>query len=301
MDEKLALPKNDEIRSAVDDQRQKLDGYMHNVINDKSLAPDDVRSRVRAANPAMDDLVQGLLDGTTELTPTASAKPSMQLATRIAHAIDPDWTRSAQKRKDQREMDARRAEIAPLRGDLLVQEKMRSSIRDTVVKNVRDMDYLVQLARRLKDRGLETEIPIVDSAIRQGRRRVTGDPDVAAFDAQLRNVRTDVGRILGAGASGTSSVYPQSVYKEMQKFFDEGVSVPQLQAIVGVIKRDYSNKLQPITDEVNALHGRIAQITGTQPPAPVSDADIAKELAADETQVINGKTYYKRNGRWYDE
>jgi hypothetical protein len=301
MDGKPALPKDDAIRGAVEGQRERLDDYMHSLINDKGLKGDEVLARARAANPAMGDLVQGLLDGTTELTPTASAKPSMQIATQIARRIDPDFTRTAQKKKDQREMDARRAEIAPLRQALGQQEKMRSNIRDTVVKNVRDMDYLVRLARRLRERGLETQIPIVDDIVRRGRRTVTGDPDVAAFDAQLRNVRTDVGRILSTGSSGTGAVYPVSVQKEMREFFAGGISVPQLEATIAVIKRDYNNKLGPISDEINSLNGRIAQISGTQPPAPISDADIARELSAEETRKIGDKTYYRRNGKWYDE
>lgn len=295
------LPKNEEIRSAVADQREKLNNYMHNLVNDKSLTPDQVMARARAANPAMGDLVDDLLNGRTVLTATASAKPSMQIAAALAGRMDADWTTTAQKKKDQRELDARRAAVRPLSNTLGVQEKMRSNIRDTVVKNVRDMDYLLQLARRLKQKGLETQIPIIDGAIREGRRLVSGDPDVAAFDAQLRNVRTDVGRILSTGSSGTGAVYPVSVQKEMREFFDKGITVPQLEATIGVIKRDYSNKLRPITDEINALNGQIAQISKTQPPPPVSDDDIAKELSADETQVIKGKTYYKRNGRWYDE
>jgi hypothetical protein len=296
-----ALPKDDAIKSAVANQREKLNDYMHNLVNDKSLTPDEVMARARAANPAMGDLVEDLLNGRTVLTATASAKPSMQIAAALAGRMDPDWTTTAQKKKDQRELDARRASIRPLSNTLGVQEKMRSNIRDTVVKNVRDMDYLLQLARRLKQKGLETQIPIIDGAIREGRRLVSGDPDVAAFDAQLRNVRTDVGRILSTGSSGTGAVYPVSVQKEMREFFDKGITVPQLEATIGVIKRDYSNKLRPITDEINALNGQIAQISKTQPPPPVSDDDIARELSADETQTIKGKTYYKRNGRWYDE
>jgi hypothetical protein len=296
-----ALPKNDEIKSAVAGQREKLDDYMHHLVDDKSLTNDEVRARIRAANPAMDDEVQNLLDGRTVLTATASAKQSMQIAAALAGRLDPDWTTTAQKKKDQRELDARRAEIRPLSNTLGVQEKMRSNIRDTVVKNVRDMDYLLQLARRLKEKGLETQIPIIDGAIREGRRLVSGDPDVAAFDAQLRNVRTDVGRILSTGSSGTGAVYPVSVQKEMREFFDKGITVPQLEATIGVIKRDYSNKLRPITDEINSLNGEIARLSGTKPPELVSDDDIARELNADETQTIKGKTYYKRNGKWYDE
>jgi hypothetical protein len=301
MDEKPTLPKNDEVRSAVDDQRQKLDEYMHNLIADKSLTPDQVMARARAANPAMGDLVQGLRDGTTELTPTASAKPSMQIATQLARRMDPDFTRSAQKKKDQREMDARRAEIAPLRQALGQQEKMRSSLRGVIGKNVGDMNYLLRLADVLKQKGLETQIPIINRAILNGAVSFRGDPDVAAYFAQLRLVRTDAGRILSTGASGTGAVYPVSAQKEMKEFFDSGTTVQQLKAMTGVLKRDYSLKLGPISDEVNALNGRIAQISGTQPPPPVSDADMTKVLNADETRVIGNKTYYKRDGEWYDE
>jgi hypothetical protein len=71
--------------------------------------------------------------------------------------------------------------------------------------------------------------------------------------------------------------------------------------MTGVLKRDYGLKLAPISDEINSLNGRIAQVSGTQPPAPISDADITRVLTSDDTKAINGRIYYKRNGKWYDE
>jgi hypothetical protein len=298
---KPALPKNDRIKGAVDRQAQALNDYMSNVANDKSLTPDDIHARVRAANPEMDDLVQDLMNGTTELTPKDSDKPFNRIAAQIAHSIDPDWTRNAQKIKEQRDHEARQATILPIRQALGQQEKLRDSILDVVPKNVGDMNILLGLAKRLRDKGYETQIPILNRYLLEGRKNIAGDPDVQAYYAQLDLVRADVGRVLSTGAAGTGAVYPVSAQQEMRKFFDAGINVEQLEATINTIKRDYAVKLWPITSVINDENGRIAQIEGTKPPEAVSDAKFNKIMEADEFKYINGKIYYKREGEWHDD
>ena len=96
-------------------------------------------------------------------------------------------------------------------------------------------------------------------------------------------------------------MYPVSAQKEMHEFLNSGLNVPQLRGVVGVIKRDYLNKLGPITDEINMLAGRIADIEGVKAPEPLHDEDQRRLMEADEVKIINGKTYYFRNGAWHDD
>lgn len=301
MGEKPALPTDPKVVGAVDAHRAKLDDYMQNLIGDQKLTPDEIKARIRAVNPALGNTVQELLDGVIEPTSTASIRPEIRLAAGLAHRIDPNWMRNSQKVKSQKDMEARKAEVGALRTDLGQVEKNRSMLRSVIVKNVSDMHYLLKLADKLKQRGLDSQIPIINNMIRRGDQELTGDPDLAAFFAQLRTVRSDSGRIMSTGSSGTGAVYPVSAQKEAEKFFPPGVTYGQLEAITKVLKRDYSNKLQPITDEVNQLHGRINERLGTQPPAPASDADIERALTAEDVRVVGGKTYYLRNGKWHDD
>ncbi|PWT76106.1 MAG: hypothetical protein C5B60_04505, partial [Chloroflexi bacterium] len=254
--EKPTLPKDPAIRDAVGGQRAKLDEYMNNLINDATITPDQVKARASAANPAIGNLVNGLLDGSIELTKQDSDKPQNRLAAALAKRIDSNYERTGKEKQDKREIEGRKFQVRPLQRALGQQYALRANLNDILGKNIYDMNLLLNLADKLKDKGLETEIPIIDRWVREGRRMVGGDPDVQKFYAQLTQVRTDVGRVFSTGSAGTGAVYPVSAQKEMREFLDTGLNVEQLRATVAVIKSDYKNKLAPITTQINELSGR---------------------------------------------
>ena len=302
MGEKIGdiTPKNDAVRGAVEKQKGALDNYMHGLVDpNNGLTPDQVKARARAANPAMGDYVQNLLDGNIQLTPAASAKQSLGIS--LAKRIDPNWERTAQIKRDQREREDRVAQVAPIRQTLGQQEKLRSNLRDVLGKNINDMNYLLLLAKKLRDKGYETDIPAIDRHLIEAQRLWAGDPDAQAFDAQLRNVRTDIGRVFSSGAAGTGAVYPVSTQKEMREFLQPGLTLAQLERTIQVVKQDYANKLSKVTDEVNLGHNRIAQILGGKAPEPLSDDDTMRQITADQTVIRNGKFYYFYNGKWHDD
>lgn len=301
MGEKPNLPKGDDlIKGAVDKQKYALDNYMRSIANNKTMTPDQKMAAIRAANPGIADTVENLRNGRTELTAQASDKPKNQLAETILGGMDPDWSRTAKKQRDQRQHLADQAEVAGVRSSLGIQEKLHSNMHDVLLKNAQDMEYMVRLAKVLKDHGKIGAIPAANEWLLKGEEQISGDPEVAAYQLQLRNVRSDIGKILvnsGAGA-GTIAVATQH---EMEKLLPSGATPEQLQAQARVLKRDYANKLTPIADEINSLNGRIAQITKTAPPPGINDAELVKDITADEVRVLNGKKYWLREGKWYDE
>jgi hypothetical protein len=296
MGNKTFIPKNTTVQGAVQKQLDALNKYMSDVADDKSLNPDQIHALVRAANPQMDDLVSNMLDGGGELT-NKDAK-TMAIAGRIAHAIDKDYTQHGQRRREMRDFAYRQAETRPITADLGNKERQRSTLRGYIGKNAADMEQLVQLAQRLKDRGLESQIPMLNDLFRKGVTKFEGDPDMAMFYAQLMTVRYDSGRIFASSASGTGNVAVHT-QKESEHLWDTGLTTNQLKGVVAMMKKDYGNILQPITDEVNQLHERLAKVWDKQPDPPVSDEDISNVLTATETRLINGRLYYKKDGEWY--
>ena len=293
------LPKNDVIRDAVNKQKAALDTYMRGLIADKSLSNDEVEARMHAANPAMGDFVDNLLDGRTQLTKTGSVKEA--LASALAGRLDKNWEINAATKRDRLEYQAKRDEIQPIRSAAITQERQRNNLRNTVVKNVSDMTTLMRLAEALRARGLDSQIPIINSVTRTGAKYVTADPVLAAFASQLLIVQFDAGRIMSASASGMGQV-SVNTQKEVERLFPEGVTYSQLVAITSTLRRDYGNKLEPVTSQLNDMYDRIDRINGVRTGrVPLSDADIEKALDADETRTIGGKTYYKRGGTWYDD
>ena len=290
------------IVDAVNKQKAALDNYMHALARpDNGLTGDQVMERARAANPAMGDYVQNLLDGAGELTPAQSGKQTQSLAASLAKRIDPTWNLQKRKEEREREKEARMAQIRSLATPLSRMELNRENLRAQIGKNVGDMNYLLTLAQKLEDRGLMTDVPRLYRALLELRRLYGGDPDVQAFETQLGLVQADVGRILYAGASGTGAVYPVSAQKEMRDLIKLGLNFKQVKAVVNTIKQDYSNRLGPMSGEINKTRKRIADLTGTPTPAPLSDEDVNRQINAEATVLRNGKFFFFYDGAWHDD
>jgi hypothetical protein len=300
MGEKPFIPKDPAIQTAAEQYTENLRAYMNHLADaDNGMTPAQVKAEIKAANPSMATTVEDLMQG-HDVGVVAGSKPTMIMATALARRLDKNYDENARRLRDQRLMQSRQAQARPLAADLTTLERQHSQIAIYVPKNVHDMANLQQIADRLKARGLENQIPMLNRLYRQGLREFSGDPDLSAYMAQLVTVRGDSGRIMSASASGTGlvSVHTQ---QEAEKLWDSALTADQLRGVITTMKRDYSNRIGPVTEQLNNVHGRLAEVYHDTAPKAVDDSAIESALTADDVRTLGGKTYYLRNGHWFDE
>jgi hypothetical protein len=273
---KPALPKTAAAEQAVNARKAELDKYMRGLTDPNSaVPPDQILPLVRRANPRMADEVQNLLDGAGATAAEAGKDPALQIAMNLAKKIDPNYTRTAELRKEQAAQMGQRAEISVLRNDLTKQMQIYSRFRETLGKNIQDMDYLLELAKNMQKNGIETGSPVIDRWIRAGRQDIAGDPEVSNFNTQLELFRSDAGQLLRSNqGSGVYTVYAQ---REMEKLLQPGINKAQLEGTVNLFKRDYEFRMKPIVKEINRLNAEMAKIAGIKPPSPMSE-DIFSDI-----------------------
>lgn len=261
------VPRGTRAERAVINYKNALDAYMTKVLNDPRITGDQVDAAVRAANPAMADLVKGILSG--GITPTASESgkdPAIRMAENLATKINPNHTRDAPLREGQRKIAEERSKLSTYRGDIDRMRKDLSGLRRIIPRNVADMDYLIGLAEKTNKSG----VPVLQRWINAGKKDILGDEDVTKFNTQLKEFQRDAGAILttlGGAGSGVYTVYAQ---RNMAEFVDGGQTPGQFRAMGEVLKRDYENLLVPTISELNRIQEQ-AYGTGNYKPESADD------------------------------
>jgi hypothetical protein len=283
MGEKINIPKTAAAEAAVNKRKAELDKYMRDLTDPKStVPPEQILDKVREANPRMADEVDNLINGNSRPTDTESVKEPFSTAIRLAKKIDPNYQRNAELRKEQEKQKLQMAQASAVRNDLSRQKIQYSTIAETIGKNTKDMEYLLELANNKTLNGKETGSPVIDRWIRAGRQNVLGDPEVTRFNIQFRLFQSDVGQII-TRAGGTTGVYTVYGQREMQDVLSPGMNKGQLEAAIGAFRRDYANRMLPIIDQINTLNAELANIYGRPdmipPPLDASKDPLLTGLA----------------------
>jgi hypothetical protein len=242
------VPDTPAAHAAVANFKQQLDDYMQGITGDANIASDQVMPMVRAANPAMADLTQGILDHTITPTAAESAKdPGVRMAENLARKINPNHTRDAAQRDATRERQDNQARLATLRPDVVKLQQTVSTLRQVIPRNVQDMNVLINLASKVN----RTGVPVVQRWINAGRQAIEGDEDVTRFATQIESFQRDVGQLTRTfGGQGAFTVHAQ---RAMEGFVSPGSTPGQLRAMADVLKRDYENILVPAVSEINRV------------------------------------------------
>ena len=193
--------------------------------------------------------------------------------------------------------DLRDPEIVADRGSLATMQKNMDGITAYSNFTAKNGDKLLELAAKVDGTG----VPVIDRWVRAGRREIAGDPDVSAFQFQLRSFTNEVGRIL-TNANITGQLTNQA-RSEAGEFLNSGATTEQLERVFDTFKTDVDNRSSELAAGVADIKERIAarrqQLSNTpggqapaasptKTPAPLSsggatggDADfIAKAKAA---------------------
>jgi hypothetical protein len=89
--------------------------------------------------------------------------------------------------------------------------------------------------------------------------------------------------------------------REAEDMILQGKRMPRETFIANMTKSIYGNEFIDDADKANKMQEAIKFYDSTIPQRGGEKKPAAEAPAATETKVINGVTYYKRNGKWYDK
>lgn len=149
-----------------------------------------------------------------------------------------------------------------------------TSFSNTAIKNG---DVLVKMAKEVDATG----VPLIERWIRAGR-QATGDPKVAAFNAQMRVYIPEVAKILSN--PNLTGQLTDTARKEIESVVSGGASAEQILAIHNTLKTDFANRENSIKEQISEIKKRMGEKKG-------GAQEGAKATVGAPTQIKNADEY----------
>lgn len=157
------------------------------------------------------------------------------------------------------------ADVKANRSALLQAQKQYTStvgFEDTFQRNVKEV-------LRLAPQGVGGSAPIFNRWIQSGRKNVSGDPAVSAFNVAVNTAANEYAK-LASGASG-GAVTSDSARHEAMEILNNAQTLPQLQASIKQMQIDGHNRVVALDTQIKRLRGNISGAGGgSRPAAPAA-------------------------------
>ena len=149
--------------------------------------------------------------------------------------------------------------------------KTKNSIEQFENTAIKNGDALVQLAQKVD----QTGIPVVERWLRAGK-QATGNPDVAAFNAQMQLYKAEVAKILtNPNLTGVLTDYSQ---QEITRALQPGASFQQIATVHNLLKQDFQRRSSAIDEQISKVMDSFQQKPSKAPAAPAQSSDDKQRL-----------------------
>lgn len=130
------------------------------------------------------------------------------------------------------------------------------------------------IALELSGKVDRTGVPLANKWINAGKRSITGDSDLSAFDASVKAVSNEYAKIISGSMGNTATA--EGEIKKIEGLLNAAQTPEQLASVINLMKRETHNRMQGFEDEKTTLRSTMT----TKKPAPSGvPADIAAILA----------------------
>ena len=158
--------------------------------------------------------------------------------------------------------------------DLVKRESQVSAFEKTFVSNT-------QLVESLSDRSDRTGVPLVNRWLNAGKRSITGDTDLVAFDAALKGAVNEYTKIV-SGSMGNAAM-AESEVKKIESLLSAAQTPEQVKSVLNTMRTETQNRMKGFSDQkvelmnnFRAVGQRSADKTGGMPDMSAIDAEIAR-------------------------
>lgn len=181
------------------------------------------------------------------------------------------------------------ADVRANRSALLQAQKQYTAtvgFEDTLQRNVKEV-------LRLAPQGVGGSAPIFNRWIQAGRKSISGDPAVSAFNVAINTAANEYAK-LASGASG-GAVTSDSARHEAMEILNNAQTLPQLQAAIRQMQIDGHNRVLALDTQIKRLRGNISGAGVSGKPVPVmTPAQVAKAPSGTVFRTTDGRTMRKR-------
>lgn len=130
------------------------------------------------------------------------------------------------------------------------------SQRGQVMSFARTAELNIDNALRLAEGIPDSEIPIINAALRAGAKNITGDPKTAAFYAALMTGTSEYAKVVSSATGGGQT--SDASRRETADILSKASTVAQLREIVSqVIRPDLANRKQGYDEQIQSIQTEI--------------------------------------------
>ena len=126
----------------------------------------------------------------------------------------------------------------------------------------RNFNMNADLALGLSKQASIDGVPIVSKWIQAGKRSVSGDPTVSAYDVALKATTNEYAKII-SGSMGNTAMAEGEI-KKVEQLLNAAQTPDQVNAVISFMKQETQNRMKGFDDEKTSLRG---SMTG-KPAAP---------------------------------
>lgn len=110
-----------------------------------------------------------------------------------------------------------------------------------------------------------TGVPIVNKWINAGKRSVSGDADLSAFDASLKATVNEYAKIVSGATGGAGAA--QGEIAKVEGLLNAAQTTGQVSAVLNLMRKETQNRMAAFDDEKSQLTGSMVH-PGSRPAAP---------------------------------
>jgi len=98
-----------------------------------------------------------------------------------------------------------------------------------------------------------TGMPIANKWIQAGKRAVSGDPELSAYDANIKATANEYAKIV-SGSMGNAALAEGEI-KKVESLLNAAQTPKQVEAVITMMKRETANRMKGFDEEKKALRG----------------------------------------------
>jgi hypothetical protein len=153
---------------------------------------------------------------------------------------------------------------------LQTQQTMVGAFEKNFTKNA-------DMAEQLSGAVDRTGIPLVNKWVNAGKRAVTGDPDLSAFDASVKATVNEYAKIVSGATGGAGAA--QGEISKIEGLLNAAQTPDQVKAVLGLMRKETQNRMAAFDDEKAQLTSSMT-MPKTRAPAPAAGGAVPPDIAA---------------------